>query len=86
MKKLVSILAPTAATLCLLLAAGCEKENKTIKIATQSPLSGAMSVIGSDIKSGTQLAIEELSGPLTKLGFKVELDPAGGGYLAKYVY
>ena len=75
MRKPLSILAPTVATLCLLLAAGCEKENKTIKIATQSPLSGAMSVIGSDIKSGTQLAIEQLSEPLTKMGFKVELAP-----------
>ena len=75
MRKPVSLLAPAVATLCLLLAAGCEKENKTIKIATQSPLSGAMSVIGSDIKSGTQLAIEQLSEPLTKMGFKVELAP-----------
>ncbi|MGA2079245.1 MAG: branched-chain amino acid ABC transporter substrate-binding protein [Holophaga sp.] len=46
-----------------------------IKIATQSPLSGAMSVIGSDIKNGTQLAIDQLSGPLTKMGFKIELAP-----------
>jgi branched-chain amino acid transport system substrate-binding protein len=75
MRKPVSMIAPAVATLCLLLAAGCEKENKTIKIATQSPLSGSMSVIGSDIKSGTQLAIEQLSGPLTAMGFKVELAP-----------
>jgi len=73
MRRPHSMLIPTAAALCLLLAAGCEKENKTIKIATQSPLSGAMSVIGSDIKNGTQLAIEQLSGPLTQMGFKVEL-------------
>ncbi|MGA2083824.1 MAG: branched-chain amino acid ABC transporter substrate-binding protein, partial [Holophaga sp.] len=75
MKKHLSWFAPSVATLALLLAAGCEKENKTIKIATQSPLSGAMSVIGSDIKSGTQLAIEQLSGPLTQMGFKIELAP-----------
>ena len=75
MRKPISIFAPTIATLVLLLAAGCDKENKTIKIATQSPLSGAMSVIGSDIKSGTQLGIEQLSGPLTAMGFKVELAP-----------
>ena len=75
MQKPISILAPAVATLCLLLAAGCDKENKTIKIATQSPLSGSMSVIGSDIKSGTQLALEQLSEPLTKMGFKVELAP-----------
>ncbi len=75
MRKPISIFAPTIAALVLLLAAGCDKENKTIKIATQSPLSGAMSVIGSDIKNGTQLGIEQLSEPLTKMGFKVELAP-----------
>lgn len=74
MNKTVSFVAPVVATLCLLIA-GCSKEAKVIKIATQSPLSGALSVIGSDIKSGSQLAIEQLSEPLTKLGFKVELAP-----------
>jgi len=46
-----------------------------IKIATQSPLSGGLSAVGTDIKNGAQLAIEQLSGPLVKLGFKVELAP-----------
>ncbi len=75
MRKPISTLAPAVAALCLLLAGGCDKESKTIKIATQSPLSGATSVVGSDIKNGTQLAIEQLSEPLTKMGFKVELAP-----------
>jgi branched-chain amino acid transport system substrate-binding protein len=75
MRKSISIIAPTLAALALLVATGCDKENKTIKIASQSPLSGSLSVIGSDIKSGTQLAIEQLSEPLTKMGFKVELAP-----------
>ena len=74
MRKSVSFVAPAVATLCLLIA-GCGKEQKVIKIATQSPLSGALSVVGSDIKSGAQLGIEQLSEPLTKLGFKVELAP-----------
>ncbi len=47
----------------------------TIKIATQSPLSGDMSAVGSDMKNGAQLALEQLSGPLTAMGFKVELAP-----------
>jgi branched-chain amino acid transport system substrate-binding protein len=47
----------------------------TIKIATQSPLSGGQSAIGVDIKNGAQLALEQLSGPLTSMGFKVELAP-----------
>jgi len=50
-------------------------QSQVIKIATQSPLSGGMSAVGSDIKNGAQLAIEQLSGPLAKLGFKVELAP-----------
>ena len=47
----------------------------TIKIATQSPLSGDQSAPGEGIKLGTQLAIEQLKGPIEKLGFKVELVP-----------
>jgi len=47
----------------------------TIKIATQSPLSGGLSVVGADMKNGAQLAIEQLSKPLTDMGFKVELAP-----------
>ncbi|MEW6259768.1 MAG: branched-chain amino acid ABC transporter substrate-binding protein [Thermodesulfobacteriota bacterium] len=49
--------------------------NPVIKIATQSPLSGDQSVVGVDIKRGAELALEQLSGPLTKMGFKVELAP-----------
>lgn len=47
----------------------------TIKIATQSPLSGDQAAIGEGIKLGTQLAIEQLKGPVEKAGFKVELVP-----------
>ncbi|HWT83200.1 MAG TPA: branched-chain amino acid ABC transporter substrate-binding protein [Candidatus Methylomirabilis sp.] len=47
----------------------------TIKIATQSPLSGEQSAPGEGIKLGTQLAIEQLKGPIEKLGFKVEMVP-----------
>jgi branched-chain amino acid transport system substrate-binding protein len=45
----------------------------TIKIATQSPLSGGLSSIGGDIKNGADLALTQLSGPLKEMGFKVEL-------------
>ena len=48
---------------------------KVIKIATQSPLSGDMSVVGVDIKRGAELAVEQLGGPLTEMGFKIELAP-----------
>ncbi len=45
----------------------------TIKIATQSPLSGSQSNVGVGIKNGAELALSQLSGPLTTMGFKVEL-------------
>ena len=47
----------------------------TIKIATQSPLSGGQSALGEGIKLGAQLAVEKLKGPVEKLGYKVELVP-----------
>ena len=47
----------------------------TLKIATQSPLSGGQSALGEGIKLGTQLAIEKFRGNLAKQGFKVELVP-----------
>ena len=47
----------------------------TIKIATQSPLSGGQAALGEGIKLGTQLALEKLKGGLEKAGFKVELVP-----------
>ena len=47
----------------------------TIKIASQSPLSGGQAALGEGIKLGTQLAIEQLKGSVEKLGFKVELVP-----------
>jgi branched-chain amino acid transport system substrate-binding protein len=47
----------------------------TIKVATQSPLSGGQAALGEGIKLGTQLAVEQLRGNLTKQGFKVELVP-----------
>jgi branched-chain amino acid transport system substrate-binding protein len=47
----------------------------TIKVATQSPLSGGQAALGEGIKLGTQLAVEQLGSNLTKQGFKVELVP-----------
>ena len=75
MKMKFSILAPALTAFSLLLSgSGLEaKAPKVIKIATQSPLSGSMSVIGVDIKGGAQLAIEQLSGPLSQMGFNIVL-------------
>jgi branched-chain amino acid transport system substrate-binding protein len=47
----------------------------TIKVATQSPLSGGQAALGEGIKLGAQLAVDKLKGPLEKAGYKVELVP-----------
>ena len=51
------------------------QDKGTIKIATQSPLSGGQAALGEGIKLGTQLAIEHFKGGLEKQGFKVVLVP-----------
>ncbi len=48
---------------------------KVIKIASQSPLSGGQSQLGVGIRNATELAIEQLSGPLTDMGFDVQFVP-----------
>ena len=47
----------------------------TVKIATQSPLSGGQAALGEGIKLGAQLALEKFKGPVEKAGWKVELVP-----------
>ncbi|MGH7414181.1 MAG: branched-chain amino acid ABC transporter substrate-binding protein, partial [Candidatus Rokuibacteriota bacterium] len=65
-----------ALALVLPVASVADAQSKgTIKIATQSPLSGGQAALGEGIKLGTQLAIEKFKGPLEKAGFKVELVP-----------
>ena len=57
-------------------ASNLEAQGKgTIKIATQSPLSGGQAALGEGIKLGTQLAVEKFKGNLEKMGYKVELVP-----------
>jgi branched-chain amino acid transport system substrate-binding protein len=64
-----------AAGMTLALSGFAGAADKSIKIATQSPLSGDQSVVGVDIKRGAEMALEQLGGPLAKMGFKVELAP-----------
>jgi branched-chain amino acid transport system substrate-binding protein len=77
MLKRLSVVVALLIVASMVLAAcgGGEAAPKTIKIATQSPLSGGQSLLGVDIKNGAQLAVEQLSGPLTEMGFTVELAP-----------
>ena len=69
----------TCAALVLVAASGpralLAQGKGTIKIATQSPLSGEQSDLGENIKLGAQLAVEKQKGALEKMGFKVELVP-----------
>jgi branched-chain amino acid transport system substrate-binding protein len=67
-----------AAVLALLLPAASftgAQSKGTIKIATQSPLSGGQAALGEGIKLGAQLAVEKFKGGLEKMGYKVELVP-----------
>lgn len=52
-----------------------QDDAKVIKIASQSPLSGPQSILGTAIRNGAELAIEQLSGPLTEMGYKIEFVP-----------
>lgn len=72
--KLIGSLLIVAA-LVLTACGGATTAKGTIKIATQSPLSGGQSVLGVDIKNAAQLGLEQLGKPLTDLGFTVELAP-----------
>lgn len=70
---LVSLL--VIASMVLTACGGGGAASKTIKIATQSPLSGDQSVVGVDIKRGAELGLEQMSAALTEMGFKIELAP-----------
>lgn len=68
--------AVTIAGLALPTAQPVDAQSKgTIKIASQSPLSGGQAALGEGIKLGTQLAIEQFKGNLEKMGYKIELVP-----------
>ncbi|HKW90615.1 MAG TPA: branched-chain amino acid ABC transporter substrate-binding protein [Methylomirabilota bacterium] len=66
----------TALALVLPVTSVADAQSKgTIKIATQSPLSGGQAVLGEGIKLGAQLALDKMKGNLEKMGYKVELVP-----------
>src|SRR5678816_4626576 len=52
-----------------------DRSKGTIKIASQSPLSGGQAALGEGIKLGTQLAVEKGKANLEKMGYKVEFVP-----------
>lgn len=73
--SLCSLLAVAALVLNLCVQPSLAAPAQSIKIATQSPLSGDQSVVGVDIKRGAELALEQLGKPLADMGFKVDLAP-----------
>jgi len=75
MFKRMSVVLALLLVASMVLSACAPSAPKLIKIATQSPLSGGQSLLGVDIKRGAELALEQLSGPLTEAGFTVELAP-----------
>jgi branched-chain amino acid transport system substrate-binding protein len=54
---------------------GGNSGSAVIKIATQSPLSGAQSLEGDGIKLGAQLAVQDRAEDFKKLGFDLQLFP-----------
>jgi len=75
MFKRMSVVLALLLVASMVLSACAPSAPKLIKIATQSPLSGGQSLLGVDIKRGAELALEQLSSPLTEAGFTVELAP-----------
>ncbi|WDZ81473.1 branched-chain amino acid ABC transporter substrate-binding protein (plasmid) [Ensifer adhaerens] len=71
-----TVLAAIAATTAALFASTALAQDKqTIKIVTQSPLSGPQSVIGEGIMMGAQLAVAEFSKEVGDLGYQIVLQP-----------
>ena len=58
---------------CALPSTGAAQSRVTVRIATQSPLSAEQAARGDEIRLGAQLALEQLGGPLERLGFRLEL-------------
>lgn len=74
-QKWFILLALVTVASLLLASCGPAAGGAVIKVATQSPLSGGQSAIGVDIKNGAELALSQLSGALTTMGFTVQLAP-----------
>ncbi len=84
----------TALSLSVLaaLALGTASAQTTIKIASISPLSGGQSNLGTQIRNGAQLAVNEYAPQFKKLGFDLKLipyddqaDPATGTAAARKI-
>jgi branched-chain amino acid transport system substrate-binding protein len=75
MRKLRFILLFAVLAVALTAGVAGAQDSMVIKIASQTPLSGAQSVLGISMRNAVELAIEQLSGPLTEMGYTVEFVP-----------
>jgi branched-chain amino acid transport system substrate-binding protein len=73
--KLVTLVGSAALALALSASLVGAQDAQVIKIASQSPLSGAQSVLGIGIRNGVELAIEQNSDALAEMGFEVQFVP-----------
>lgn len=71
---------------------GLAQQRQTIKLATLSPLSGGQSDLGTQIKNGAQVAVNEYRAQFQKLGFNLQIvgfddqaDPATGTAAARRI-
>jgi branched-chain amino acid transport system substrate-binding protein len=74
MKKPLLVLGAALAAGIVLVAADAQSKG-TIKIVSQSPLSGGQSVLGEAIKNGVTMAVEEFGKTVTAYGFRFVYEP-----------
>jgi branched-chain amino acid transport system substrate-binding protein len=74
-KRYVVLVLLTVLALTLSMGLAKAQDAKVIKIASQTPLSGPQSALGSSMSNAVALAVEQLSGPLTEMGYTVEHVP-----------
>ena len=74
-RKLMVFLLVLAVGLLLSATMVSAQDGTVIRIASQTPLSGPQSILGTGIRNGAELAIAQLAGPLTEMGYTVEFVP-----------
>jgi branched-chain amino acid transport system substrate-binding protein len=74
-RRVVFLVLVAALVLALSVTAVTAQDSTVIKIASQTPLSGPQSVLGTSMRNAVELAIEQLAGPLADMGYTVEYVP-----------
>jgi branched-chain amino acid transport system substrate-binding protein len=71
--KGIAVIGVGALALGWMIASAADKG--TIKIVSQSPLSGGQSVLGEAVRNGAQLAVDDFGKLVTSWGFKLAFEP-----------